>query len=769
MTTIAHQDFLERFFGPGNAITWAEITTRTLPSKQLEYLDSWLPAFGGNEPGPIVLPRRATDRDETTYYAIALSDKQGRLLREDLLAFIGMTYTDFTGVDVHLDPNDPVEAAVADLIGPVDGRSYRFKVTTGLDTVDPVTARTRVQRTLAQLRALWDARPDRTRPVPKPTGRLLRDFYQAINAADDDSARAAIQELRQGGRLSAVNFTYLEIQRLAATRQWNALLDLEQLPTLLQVGRPPRVTDAIAQAVYRVHTPAATEDPDAAVEVFASTVVPTYGVLFEAASQVRSVDGARYALLASHALPGSPPTDPAALLAGPYGEDDLVRSLAARLEQRSPEQATVEPDGSSLDAIALELEHRRPERAYELLQREEPSIRSAEPGLRCAAKLQRLEVTLVMLEAVESLAPADREVLLADRYLQVIYEDLFASLGELEGAGVAVVAVPTNWVDWLFALDQGGPGAVSLSVARDGAEQWASEPQFTEPTQIAELTALLVVDRPRDAAEAFWQALPHLIAALERADGPSPDLRSVYDALFGVMALRIIEDHTTPDLAVLQQLLDWLLELGLDQNAYAERLSDIADCWSAVASPRTLDWAMDTLDLLLCHPIPDRGSLDQLAAAVFEQVRLSATRMDEVTKAASISIARDFAQAEQLAALFAPTGADPLHSLEVSVVPPGSMIALYSLTEGALQRARDRLEADDPGITVEICDDHVCTEHLKTLARSASLFVVATRSAKHAATDCIAAHRPSGLPLVFTAGKGSSSLVGTVRAFFSQT
>jgi hypothetical protein len=92
----------------------------------------------------------------------------------------------------------------------------------------------------------------------------------------------------------------------------------------------------------------------------------------------------------------------------------------------------------------------------------------------------------------------------------------------------------------------------------------------------------------------------------------------------------------------------------------------------------------------------------------------------------------------------------------------GKTVAIYTLTESAAVRARDFLVRNFDGVAVSLSSDHVATDRLSSLARSADIFVIATRSAKHAATTFIEAQRPKTRPPVYTSGRGSVSLVRAV-------
>jgi hypothetical protein len=91
-------------------------------------------------------------------------------------------------------------------------------------------------------------------------------------------------------------------------------------------------------------------------------------------------------------------------------------------------------------------------------------------------------------------------------------------------------------------------------------------------------------------------------------------------------------------------------------------------------------------------------------------------------------------------------------------------VAVYSLTESVLLRVKHVIERALPGLTVEICSDKVGNDRLKQLARQVDVFLMAPRSAKHAATDFIKANRSPDKPLLVASGSGSASLI---REFFS--
>ena len=93
----------------------------------------------------------------------------------------------------------------------------------------------------------------------------------------------------------------------------------------------------------------------------------------------------------------------------------------------------------------------------------------------------------------------------------------------------------------------------------------------------------------------------------------------------------------------------------------------------------------------------------------------------------------------------------------------GQVVGIYTLTESAGDRARKMLQEMFDGVDVEVNNDLVGSAKLKALSRRADWFIVATRSAKHAATEFIKEARPQGKKeLLYPLGKGASSIVSVL-------
>src|SRR5437764_1451663 len=76
----------------------------------------------------------------------------------------------------------------------------------------------------------------------RTTEALLREFFAALVNQDESGAMRWLGELRAGGRLSAENLVFLEIERLASFERWHELASLPQIGLLTSLRRPRRIT-----------------------------------------------------------------------------------------------------------------------------------------------------------------------------------------------------------------------------------------------------------------------------------------------------------------------------------------------------------------------------------------------------------------------------------------------------------------------------------------------------------------------------------------------
>lgn len=102
----------------------------------------------------------------------------------------------------------------------------------------------RMKRVYAMLQTVMDLyhqRPVLHSLVSRQTGRILRDFYTACQARDGKIAEQYLEELRGNQTLSSLNLLFLELQGMAASAKWDAILNHPRLEVLLRGRVPERI------------------------------------------------------------------------------------------------------------------------------------------------------------------------------------------------------------------------------------------------------------------------------------------------------------------------------------------------------------------------------------------------------------------------------------------------------------------------------------------------------------------------------------------------
>src|SRR5439155_13257756 len=116
--------FGEAFFGPGNRLRWEAIQAGSLSADVKERLGPFLDDLR-RDPEMLVLPRVRDDDGRVQWYVLCSSARIARIVRDELRAFLGPSYSDFEGQPMRLDPKDPVEAALVSRCG---GNAFRIEV-----------------------------------------------------------------------------------------------------------------------------------------------------------------------------------------------------------------------------------------------------------------------------------------------------------------------------------------------------------------------------------------------------------------------------------------------------------------------------------------------------------------------------------------------------------------------------------------------------------------------------------------------------------------
>lgn len=682
-------------------------------------------------PGAI-LPR--LQRGAMIYYAATETPEQWRNLQPLLRAFVGSTFTDFTGQPVELESTDPFEAL---LTGPHFATVARFSA-----HGDKKLERNTVDALLLMVHMIdRGLRPQRA--VPPATAAVLYEFRMALAVGDRAKADQAIDFLRSNLRLDALNLNFLEVQRDAEFGEWEALRQRSFFKSLVETRRPPKVTSALAEALYRTEliTFEQSDNPAGALEIIRTTILPEFGALFTHCPPSPRPAVAKLFMLVALA---STPQDRQlmAVLTEQSTHFPVAEgTFAARLAGLMPPEKPVQPD------LAL------PGTAYymhQLALAKDPHVEATAEGARAvllaAMNVQSLEAYQIAVTYVTRLSPAEQQAVIGNAFFQALWQKMSQFAGER--------GVPRSWQEWAESLSELSFGE-ARAFAEQAVDEWPIAEQLRSPEEVEALAVAL--ETAWDSAEnRLTDSLPHLVTWVRNDDRwPNPDYRALYDAVLNLLLLA--SNRSGAVLTAISILLDGRLSLGMEPEKYQRLFTDLRDLVEDSASARTVDWLLDLAELTVAHPCADQPARAALWSVTASRLGMLRNRMTW----AQLGLGADIARALGMPETF------PLPPESPEAVAAGSdvegVVAIYTLADGVAERAVRVLAPLYPNLRLELFHDHVATARLQQYARTADLFVICWMAAKHAATIDIRAKRPTSMPTVWAQGGGSSSVVRAVQ------
>lgn len=351
-------------------------------------------------------------------------------------------------------------------------------------------------------------------------------------------------------------------------------------------------------------------------------------------------------------------------------------------------------------------------------------------------------------------------------------------LAQLRGSQEAVTedtpaaeAVPTNWLEWLSKLDKEPSWERALDVARQAASEWDVASLLTEPGAVKQF-AQLQEQVFSKAESVLHNALPYLLAFFQKDEQwPRQEFLAVYSLLLELLVLST--EGGDADLVLFNELAIALLTLGVDAAKYIEIVDYSLELWNRFASPKKVDWVLDFLDVLVLYPCPVKEKRSQLLFAAANKFGQFTRRIEAEQWRFFRLLVEDLGQKQALEGHLA---SDTISAQSVSVNDADDVfqklknksVLIYTLTESVALRVKSLLEALCEEVTVHLSHDKAGNDRLRQLAKSADIVVMATASAKHAATGFIEGNRPKDLPILRPSGKGSASMLRIIRSFLEQ-
>ena len=649
---------------------------------------------------------------ELRLYIVAPTMAVWRRLSPVLKAFAGPTMTSFNGLLEPLQKGD-LTAELVMKLRPATAGVIRLSPAAG-NQLSALRALTRLRETLARA-------PDLQRAAPEPTSRLIAQFQDCLNVGRRGAAVDILTRIRRELRLDSLNLKFLEIQLHAAFDDWSGIVNIPGFANLCLARRPPSITAFLLEALYRVYLADPFESGDAdktrtqyeaSVRRFAQPMIkiPVPLTLTEGGWRI-------------------------------YGLENWI-------------------DPSRTDIVATLIQCRDSlgwidNRLYFAVLAE---------GVGQTVKPTPLDIAREALVSVDAVDSVDT-VALALSVLAKLDPEELARLHEAEPFrstlqvtdDVAEFGLPTSWTNWLEkAADPSFTSA--LDVARKGKDEWSIETWAGDPVAVQALTsALHLAQNDELAAERTSQALPFLVAWLQRdPEFPRAVMTPFYANLLTLFALDPARGHNIYEST--QILAKALLTSGLDARSYRALIADIEELAGEGYGVEMIYWVIEIAEEFMRTSAPDANARESFLNGVLARIAPIYARLTSLQR---IVVARLAEERGWILQSFGVSADAPVTDTFSSQLQ-GKHIAIYSLTESSSRQAKSAIEEIAPSAIVDCNSDHGGTTRLKALAKNADLFVIAWRSAKHAATDFIRIHRERR-PILFAQGRGFSSILRAIE------
>lgn len=678
---------------------------------------------------PCIVPSTRTGK--TVFYALAENAKSLEELRRILTAALGSADTtpDITSI-CHSDDDgeqlllekSPDGVLAFDFLPVSDGLPQQVKEL-------QVARMKRVYAMLQLVMDLYHQRPILHSLVSRQTGRILRDFYTACHARDGKIAEQYLEELRGNQALSSLNLLFLELQGMAASAKWDAILSHPRLELLLRGRVPERIQRLLLRAsghlmlnaIRDAHFPLESREEARRLVL---DLLPLYKHKPRFAHQPSFLpDWQLWAM-------------GAALL-----EIDQWQSASPLLTSDWIQQLEQWTTGESSLPAQVEVE------AKALIQAPAIMLISVE------------NATNLLLEAL--LAEAERE------------SEIYAQLAAMpEATRQALQKMPKLWEAWQALQKRCEPQDYGWSTWLADIQQATESERFESLRQQA---AVHYMDwAPSTFSETQWQAL------LEQQSNAqlSKVLRDVLPTLLNwleeydvqvltslwpdwLMLLAVEEIRSEEDVRLGGMILDKFLSGTFTCEEYASVIESVAMLCSENLSLRTLGYSLDIAELLYDKITADDASRLGFWIILQELLKQRWERLD-VSMQLSARMVERLYLGEHAGHAFPVEDNMPGVTSSLHRDLTGKTLAIYSLMEGAARRGKEALLQLYPGLRVELNHDHVATPALVNLAEKAEYFIFASGNSKHQAFYTVTDYRKE---IIYPSGKGASSIIAAfVRA-----
>jgi len=232
-------EFLDAFFDATHNVAWPD---HRPDNAAASFLARFLDTPRLHSECPLILPRKASTETVPVTYVICADAGHATRTKALLDASVAHSMVAFTGRTASLNERDPAEAAILRFVGA--GTTFKLAPPDDLRHKILWTALGRLVESLA-------TRPTLAVAIPRPVGRLLRDFEASLSAGQAETSSHLLREIETTSGISWENLAFLTVRRLSKLGQDDELLSFASLDSLVRAEPPTPIRDGVLGAWSR--------------------------------------------------------------------------------------------------------------------------------------------------------------------------------------------------------------------------------------------------------------------------------------------------------------------------------------------------------------------------------------------------------------------------------------------------------------------------------------------------------------------------------------
>ena len=665
---------------------------------------------------------------KNTFYAVARKARDWRRLRPLLMAFAGPTFSSFDGKTRSLIPNNPFEEYLL---------SHEWYLITKINPGGPgeFNLAEMTKRGLSRMINNLLEAPENTQQPTQTTPQLISKFRNALNINSRKEASNIIEICRNDMRLDALNLLFMEAQMYSHFCEWDKITGMENFSSLCYTRKPQEITAILLESIYQVHFSHIKEEKGLGEQskLWGGDIRKTVRQILQIPIPKCVTKGGLilYVLELCELRDLEETNNQSELLQAIKDQSQEVDDFSfflSELESFEEKPLKIKIDGDQ--------------------QKNDLSI-----ALAALVKFDK-EISLSNLanvkQLLDKLETKEREKLEQSELSKSSLQSL-----QVESQGGSI---PDSWHDWAKRL--GDPefknyfGILKLAVV-----EWPVS-NFKDSVEIKLLKdSFENISDDDTSVERLSISLPHITSWLaDDPDFPRKDLRELYEIILYHLVVGVRSDSNIFDSATV--LIRALFDIGPTKTQYQNLLNDCSDLIGEGVGTSQVYGILDILEETTMNSCPDQNK----RKSFWNEVIAKLLDIEQHLSSCQLLVIKKFRKTldwpDQLETKAEVETSDIKAIFEKLKI---KTLAIYSLTESASKQASEIINEMIPNIKITISKDKVGTSPLKSLAKNADMFVIATASAKHAATTFIQKNRPKDKMTLFAAGKGYSSILRVIE------